>query len=193
MCMRNHVVHTLAWHQNLAPCRHIPTNAMKSASTCKTTSSANRHFLPCHFSCRYPPVILCRQPYYQLHNQVPCRIVKLPSFFPLPILRRPGLLFDSSRKASSALVSFSGLRGCSIVIHLCHCLLAHCVVGVLDMPAREVSDMSVAHVWSFPRLLSLLRDLRQFGNYLVPSKALERREGQLTEVSRSDGGITKVK
>ena len=136
---------------NPAPCRHIPTMAIKSASKLhhhflvQSPFSSIPLFLPLPACHPMPPTLLpATQP-------GTLAVAKPPSFLPLPILCRPGFLLDPSGKAGGALVVLGGLCGCGAVAHLRHCLLAHCVVGVLHMTARVVSDMSMAHGWSVPR------------------------------------------
>lgn len=70
------------------------------------------------------------------------------SLLPRPLLRRLCFLLDPSGEAGGALVVLRGLRGGGSVVHLCHRLLARCVVRILDMAAGEISDVRVTHGWN---------------------------------------------
>ena len=69
------------------------------------------------------------------------------SFLPLGVPNRFRLFSHSSPEALSAGIIFHSLGGICGVIHLHHGHVAHGILGVFEVAAREVNVFDVAHGW----------------------------------------------
>ena len=67
------------------------------------------------------------------------------SFPPLRVPDRFSLFSHSSTEAFSAGIILHGLGGVGSVVHLHHGYVAHGILGVLEVAAREVDVFDVTH------------------------------------------------
>ena len=69
------------------------------------------------------------------------------SFLPLRVPDRFSFFSHSSAEALSAGIVLHGLGGIGGVIHLHHSNVAHGILGVFEVAAREVDVFDVTHDW----------------------------------------------
>ncbi len=86
-----------------------------------------------------------RQPSCSSLRRSPCFACEKTSFLPLRVPDRFSLFSHSSTEALSAGIILHGLGGIGGVIHLHHGSVAHGILGVFEVAAREVDVFDVTH------------------------------------------------